>query len=414
VLDKIWDINPSVGGPIARDKVWFYATYRYWGVNKTTANSFFDADPSPVPLFAGPHAPGHRRRPHPQHRRAHLGAGLRQGQALLLPRRSEQGARHWGIAANIPPDASAIQATPTSFVSVSKWTRTHSNKLLFDGGFGVYDQEYQENYQPEVFAGAQPLVTLLDQSTNVNNSAWNNPADHFSKLFTEQFAATYVTGSHSLRMGAVISQAKWRLVQQYTRDVQPVTYNGILPNGNLNPVSVTLRIPTDRRNSIKNDSGVFAQDRWTINRATINAGIRWDWFMSSVDPESLPAGSFNQATTYDKCPDGKNNLNANCVGRVTNWKDINPRIGLSYDLFGNGRTAIKASAARYVNGVGLRAAASPTTTIRRRRSACRTCGRGATSTTTDRRSTAPARCSPASCRHLPPLRTSAATSRARR
>src|SRR4029450_11811693 len=132
------------------------------------------------------------------------------------------------------------------------WTRTHSNKLLFDGGFGVYDQEYQENYQPEVFAGSQPLVTLLDQSTNVNNSAWNNPADHFSKLFTEQFAATYVTGSHSLRMGAVISQAKWRLGQQYTRDVQPVTYNGILPNGTLNPVSVTLRIPTDRRNSIKN------------------------------------------------------------------------------------------------------------------------------------------------------------------
>ena len=47
---------------------------------------------------------------------------------------------HWGIAAAIPPEASAIQATPTSFVSVSKWTRTQSNRILFDAGFGVYDQ----------------------------------------------------------------------------------------------------------------------------------------------------------------------------------------------------------------------------------------------------------------------------------
>ena len=61
---------------------------------------------------------------------------------------------------------------------------------------------------------------------------------------------------NTARFESGISQAKWRLVQAYTRDVQPVTYNGLLPNGNLNPVSVTLRIPTDRRNSIKNDSGV--------------------------------------------------------------------------------------------------------------------------------------------------------------
>ena len=49
---------------------------------------------------------------------------------------------HWGISSTVPPEASAIQATPTSFVSVTKWTRTQSNKLLFDG-IAVYDQEYR-------------------------------------------------------------------------------------------------------------------------------------------------------------------------------------------------------------------------------------------------------------------------------
>jgi len=150
-----------------------------------------------------------------------------------------------------------------------------------------------------------------------------------------------------MRFGTTISQAKWRLTQQYTKDIQPITYNG------LTPAFVTLRIPTDRSNSIKNDSAVFAQDKWTIGRATINAGLRWDWFISATDPETLPAGSFNQSVTYGTCPDGKNNLNANCVGQVANWKDLNPRVGVAYDLFGNGKTAIKASVARFVNGVGL-------------------------------------------------------------
>src|SRR5262249_26357673 len=147
---------------------------------------------------------------------------------------------HWGIASTVPPEASAIQATPTSFVSVTKWTRTHTNKLLFDGGFAIYDQEYQENYQPGVLSASPQLVTISDQSTGKIAGAWNNPADHFSKLFTEMFAASYVTGAHSMRFGAIVSQAQWRLVQQYTGDVQPVTYNAGAP------VSVTLRLPTDR------------------------------------------------------------------------------------------------------------------------------------------------------------------------
>src|SRR5258708_5296291 len=123
---------------------------------------------------------------------------------------------HWGIASNVPPEASAIQATPTSFVSVSKWTRTQSNKLLFDAGLAVYNQEYQENYQPDVFAGAVPLVTISDSSTNKIAGAWNNPADHFSKLFTEQFAMNYVTGSHSSPLGMTLSQRRWRLTHPYT------------------------------------------------------------------------------------------------------------------------------------------------------------------------------------------------------
>src|SRR4051812_33522885 len=58
VIDKIWDLNPGFGVPIAKDKAWFYATYRYWGVNKTQPGSYFDADPNPYRYVADLARPG--------------------------------------------------------------------------------------------------------------------------------------------------------------------------------------------------------------------------------------------------------------------------------------------------------------------------------------------------------------------
>jgi len=351
VLTKNYDSSVGVGGPIVTDRLWFYGAFRYLAVNKTVADSFSNLNAQVpgrfTPYVADTSRPG-------------VDDGwIRSVTGRLTIQASERNKvtyyhdeqdkvrKHWGIASTIPPEASAIQAVPTSFVSVSKWTRTQTNKLLFEVGLGVYDQEYQENYQPDVFAGPVPLVTLLDSSTGKFANAWNNPADHFSKLFTESVAASYVTGAHSLRVGMTISQARWRLIQQWTGDVSQVTYN----NGT--PVSVTLRLPTDRRNALDADMGLYAQDHWTISRATISAGLRYDWFKTSTMPETLPASTWNPAMTFNNCSDGVNNLALGCTGRVLNWKDVSPRVGVSYDLFGTGKTAVKASFARYVNGAGL-------------------------------------------------------------
>jgi hypothetical protein len=351
VLTKNYDSSASLGGPILKDRLWFYTAFRYLGVNKTVADSFFNLN-AQVPGKFTPYVPDTSRPGiddgHIRSVTGRFSLQLSERNKITYYHDEQDKVRgHWGIASTVPPEASAIQATPTSFVSVSKWTRTQTNKLLFDVGLAVYDQLYQEIYQPDVFAGPVPLVTIMDSSTSKIANAWNNPADHYSKLFTEQVAASYVTGAHSMRVGVTVSQARWRLVQQYTGDVQPVTYN----NGA--PVSVTLRIPTDRRNSIDMDMGLYAQDHWTFRRATVSGGLRWDWFRTSTNPETLPASTWNPAVTYSDCPDGINNLNQACTGRVLNWKDLNPRVGVSFDVFGNGKTAVKVSYARYVNGVGL-------------------------------------------------------------
>jgi hypothetical protein len=265
---------------------------------------------------------------------------------------------HWGISATITPEAAAIQVTPTSYVSVSKWTRTHTSKLLLEGGFSIYSQEYTELYQPQVTGidekvfdteaiARSTVFAITEQTTSRVFNAWNAPADHFSTLRTFSGAASYVTGSHSFRFGGTMGEGPRRTVERYTGDLT-MTFN------NAQPQSVTLRTPLDQREGIKADVGLFAQDKWTIKRMTVNAGVRFDWFQGEVHDEDLPAGRWSPAAHFDGFD-------------VQNWKDVSPRLGVAYDLFGDGRTAIKFSVARYVNGeaAGTAAANNPQTTIGR-------------------------------------------------
>jgi hypothetical protein len=358
-VQKIWDINPSIGGPIKRDKLWFYYTFRHWGVEKTKADSYFDANPSPFVYTADTGRKGVDDG-HIVSNALRVSWAVSSKDKISVYHDNQRKYRdHWGITATIPPEAAAVQVTPTSFVNVTKWTRTHTNRLLLEAGVGIYDQEYTELYQPSVTGidnnvfdldaiRNSKVYTVIDQSNNRNANAWTTPADHFSVLRTFMGAASYVTGSHNFRFGGSFTNGDWRLLEAWTGDMQPITYNAG------QPVQTMLRLPSDRRNGIKADTGIYLQDRWSMGRIAWNLGLRYDQFIGETqESEVLPnrlGGALGGGTTYGKCSDGKANPGAGCAGEVQNWKDISPRIGFAMDLFGDGRTAIKASAARYVAG----------------------------------------------------------------
>ena len=176
-VQKIWDVNPTVGGPLWRDKVWFTFTFRHWGSEKTVADSFYDKDPSNRydPDTSRPGVDDG----HIVSRAGRLAWQIGEKDKLTTYHDDQSKYRnHWGISATIPPETSAVQVTPTSFVNVTRWTRTQSNRMLFDVGFGIYDQEYTELYQPDVLNGFSDKV-------------WNSDAIRASQV--SRFSTTAAT-----------------------------------------------------------------------------------------------------------------------------------------------------------------------------------------------------------------------------
>ncbi|OFW46977.1 MAG: hypothetical protein A3J29_09425 [Acidobacteria bacterium RIFCSPLOWO2_12_FULL_67_14b] len=355
VIQKIWDINPQIGGPIIRNKVWFNYTFRNWGSEKTKADAYFDSNPSQfvyAPDFTKPGIDDG----HITSNAGRISWQVSTNDKISVYHDNQRKYRnHWGIAATIPPEAAGVQVTPTSFVNVTKWTRTHTNRLLLEAGFGMYNQNYTELYQPGV-TGSEDKVwddnaiqnarvyNVVDASNNRQANAWPNPADHYSVLRTFMGAASYVAGSHSFRAGATFSNGDWKLLTRWTGDMQPITYNNGVP------VQVTLRLPSDRNNGIKRDLGLYVQDRWSLGRVTLNLGLRFDQFIGESRESSILASRHGGGATFGVCDDGQWDPGDLCAGTVQNWKDISPRVGFAMDVFGNGRTAIKASFARYVAG----------------------------------------------------------------
>ncbi len=133
----------------------------------------------------------------------------------------------------------------------------------------------------------------------------------------------------------------------WTGDVQPITYTAGVPT------SVTLRLPSDRQNGVKRDLGLYAQDRWSMGRITLNLGLRFDQFIGESRESTVLPSRFGAGATFGKCDDGTVDPGDLCTGQVQNWKDISPRVGFAMDVFGNGRTALKASFARYVAGQAI-------------------------------------------------------------
>ena len=330
-----WNVNPSLGGPIAADRLWFFTSFTESRSKSYLLDIFWDPNEPSTPDGIGDDL------------RAFNSVDNGQQQYRLTwqitPRNKLSGSYH-GHRNNFNHvvgtgfgrvSAEALFngiSSPTNLTNI-RWTAPITSRLLAEVTFAygrqdLYMGAFEEN------AGRAPfrdIATGLDYNTSFINIADETHRRHV------QASISYVTGSHNFKAGL-----------GYINNVQyyswPAAGDIFFANTFLGyPVGVLVMANGAFQNARQQncDCGLYAQDAWTIDRLTLNLGLRYDWFNNSIPGGSRPAGFFTPELQIDGYPD------------IPDWQDWNTRVGAAYDLFGDGGTAVKFSVGRYVQNEAL-------------------------------------------------------------
>ncbi|MBI4263191.1 MAG: carboxypeptidase regulatory-like domain-containing protein [Acidobacteria bacterium] len=342
-IDKNWDFNPGFGGPLKRDRVWFYLSGRSQGAFFEAPGMFFNRnanDPTKWTYEPDTSQPA-------AVEKSWLDAQLRltwqaaeRHKLGLTYTQQDFCACHDAINATTAPEAATDRRFPTQRVVLLDWTSPLTSRVLLEAS-GIHRVERWGNMhlQTKGFTLAPEMIGVNEQGGAIPGLNYRGRVGQYNNSWNDnfhyRFNVSYITGSHAFKVG-MNNALGYHENQSYV--VNPLSYrfnNGV-------PNQITMRaLPHTVKNHVDTDLGLFAQDRWTINRATISLGIRYDHFASTFPEQELGPTAFTPARNLTFAR--KANLS---------YHDLTPKSQVAYDLFGNGRTALKASLNKYLQGLG--------------------------------------------------------------
>jgi hypothetical protein len=353
-VKKLWDFNPAGGGPLMRDKLWFYGGFRYSGAQNYIANMFENLRPG-APQYCAAEAgclygdQFHAATRVPSSRnlskQAVGGDTWTRGETLNLTWQASQKNKitmfgHFNqrlvdcnqCSATTSPEAGVYFTHRPEYLLQGTWSNPLTSRLLLEGGITFYNERWIFGPEPYNVNGLGPdaVISKSEATLGITYGAGNVFTTAANHQYNMRFAANYVTGSHAIKVGM---QDMWgtRNYRYDTNQSQAWSFrNGI-------PQQITQYArPLIDLEHLKAALGVYAQDRWTVERLTLNLGLRFDYHNAYVPEQTLAAIPFVAARHYDAISD------------VPSWKDLSPRVGATYDLFGNAKTVVRGNYGKYL------------------------------------------------------------------
>ena len=367
-----YDASGSYGGPIMKDRLWFYGSYRNLDTQTAMEGITANANAGDASRWDWVGSPINARLV--QDRQMWIGRLTGQlGKSRLsynyeyqhrcegTPLKTETQGCHnrgsdWiGLGNNAAPFMSP-EATSTAArgyfdapykINQASWTMPATSKLLLEAGYAAFRYNPLFGFPPP--DGITNLIPVTEQSNAINPATGLRyaPQPTYTYRAVEQWgwavgktdgwqvAASYVTGAHSMKAGYQGNRLD-QLDQTLTDSTQlAYRFNQGVPN------AVTYRLPDFGHRTITNLNGGYLQDSWTRNRLTLQGALRYDRVTSysPVDGNGTTRSSWANASP----------ISFPVVDGVDAYNDITPRVAAAYDLFGNGKTALKVNWGKYLS-----------------------------------------------------------------
>jgi hypothetical protein len=342
-LQDLTDVNASGGGPIVKNQLWFFLSGRHQVNNSYTAglwNNLNAGDPS-----KWTYAPDYNNQ-------AILGLSSDSGASRLTWQQSprnkfsffyqDQTRYYHNFVMPDSPESAFNWVFPRLFTGIAGWQSPVTNRLLVDVKYAIRAENIR-NIFPAEDSPYRTLIRVTEQGGLIPGLIYRGagaPNDTSIGTFREdqysagQVSATvsYVTGAHEFKVGF---SDRFGPENSSSNDIaSELSYR--FNNGVPNQILERQTQFSDLNIGIRAEIGAFVQDKWTLRRFTLNAGVRFDYLNTGYDDFTQQPSPFSTAVLFFP---------------ATTWydfKDISPRLGGAYDLFGDGKTALKFSLGRYV------------------------------------------------------------------
>lgn len=332
-----YNVGAGVGGPVRRDRVWFFGSYRKWGAQLWLPGRHFNATQGTPFYTSDLNRPAHSNDYYQSFTsRVTWAATDKQKFAFSYEENDNCNCVIRLIALNRAPEATGDHHYNVRVPQLN-WQYAASNRLLLDSGFAWYrgrgHSDPVEGVQPDHIAIRELSTNFFynARADNVGGTGAYARQRSMRNNLTQRLNVSYVTGSHNFKTGV------W--IQQWPNFTEYYVNGGMLQNfRNGAPVSVVLYASPSHTRTMAHNIGLYAQDQWTLRRLTLNLGLRYDSYRGHAQDVTTPAGPFVPERRFDK------------TANLVDLEDLNARMGAAYDLFGNGRTAVKAFLGRFVVG----------------------------------------------------------------
>ncbi len=331
------DINGQIGGPFIKDRLWYFASFRDQYTALTTG--MFDSPPAEG---------GTQGQPFTTQTTDYTIKLNHQLSERTLTFMTQVGTKYqpyrFGSGVFAPQylvESTAIQDS-RSHIGKAGYLQVIGNRATLDTSFNIYGNHFPLTAHTD-------KTPIIDDVTFARRGAYARPAlsqdqrRHFNADFT------LYADRHDIKIGYMYQ----RYAPRFT------AYGAPGPPGTAGHfyVATTNGVPssfwTDNGplwsvNVLKNHA-LYFQDKFQVApKLTLNYGVRFDQYHSSY-PEQRFGLSGNQPCVDEaNCDAGPFAIGIVTPAReVVTFNTLVPRVALIYDLFGNSKTAVKASWGRF-------------------------------------------------------------------